>query len=109
MVIQMLKVNRSVSKFWVKFSPRIIKKCNTLSSYNILTYNATNPFLQVKVLEILSHLQTLSNELYEVLIHTVSLADNIRSKGMEFLLQAIYTIGFCWKKIFIKKFRFYSN
>lgn len=98
MVIQMLKAMPQLSNNWSKFTPAFVKILRSLIASSRTTDQASDPFLQVKVLEILSLLKSPSDELDEVLASIVSSADMKRSDGRAVLLQAVQTIVSVGKK-----------
>lgn len=98
MVIQMLKAAPQLSASWARFTPAFVKILRSLISSSRSSDGASDPFLQVKVLEILALLKSPSDELDEVLASIVSSADMKRSDGRAVLLQAVQTIVAIGKK-----------
>lgn len=98
MVIQMLKSAPQLSASWSRFTPAFVKILRSLISSMRSSDEASDPFLQVKVLEILALLRSPSDELDEVLASIVSVADMKRSDGRAVLLQAVQTIVAVGKK-----------
>lgn len=97
MVIQMLKAAPQLSESWSRFTPAFVKILRSLTASS-RSYEASDPFLQVKVLEILALLKNPSEELDEALASIVSTADMKRSDGRAVLLQAVQTIVAVGKK-----------
>lgn len=98
MVITMLKAQPELANTWSKFTPAFVKILRSLIASSRSSDEASDPFLQVKVLEILALLKSPSDDLDEVLASIVSTADMKRSDGRAVLLQAVQTIVAVAKK-----------
>lgn len=98
MVVTMLKAQPELANTWSKFTPAFVKILRSLIASSRSSDEASDPFLQVKVLEILALLKSPSDDLDEVLASIVSTADMKRSDGRAVLLQAVQTIVAVAKK-----------
>jgi len=96
--ITMLITQPKLVSQWGSFAPAFVKILRTLIASSRSSDEASDPFLQVKVLEILSLLKAPSDDLDEVLASIVSTADLKRSDGRVVLLQAVQTIVSVGKK-----------
>ena len=96
--ITMLQAQPKLSSQWSGFTPAFVKILRTLIATSRSSDEASDPFLQVKVLEILALLKSPSDDLDEVLASIVSSADMKRSDGRVVLLQAVQTIVAVGKK-----------
>ena len=98
MVVAMLKAQPELAQTWAKFTPAFVKILRSLIASSRSSDEASDPFLQVKVLEILALLRSPSDDLDEVLASIVSTVDMKRSDGRSVLLQAVQTIVAVGKK-----------
>ena len=98
MVVEMLKAQPELASTWAKFTPAFVKILRSLIASSRSSDEASDPFLQVKVLEILALLRCPSDDLDEVLASIVSTVDMKRSDGRAVLLQAVQTIVAVGKK-----------
>jgi hypothetical protein len=92
MVIQIIKTDKSQIKTWTKFAPAFVKILNNLNQPTKFLNDASNPFLQVKVLEILGLLKTSSVEQDTILTSIINSVDKNRSEGRAVLLQTVQTV-----------------
>lgn len=106
MVVTMLKVQPDLARSWAKFTPAFVKILRSLISSSRNSESASEPFLQVRVLEVLSFLKSPSDDLDEVLAGIVSTADMRRSDGRAILLQAVQTIVAVGKKASLRTLAF---
>jgi hypothetical protein len=98
MAIQILKAQPTLSETWGRFTPAFVKIIRSLIASSRSSDESSDPFLQVKVLEILGLLKSPSDELDEVLASIVSSADMKRSDERAVLLEAVQTIVAAGKK-----------
>lgn len=97
-VIEMLKAAPNLSQNWSRFSSSFVKILKSLNNTSKSIGESTDPFLQVKILEILELLKSPSDDLDEVLASIISSIDIKRSDGKAILLQAVQTIVAIGKK-----------
>ncbi|KAH0794775.1 Adaptin N terminal region family protein [Histomonas meleagridis] len=91
-VIEMLRAQPHLSQNWARFTTAFVKILRSLNVSSRSASEPSDPFLQIKVLEILQLLRSPSDELDEVLASIVSSADMRRSDSRAVLLQAVQTI-----------------
>jgi hypothetical protein len=106
MVVQMLKSAPQLSATWARFTPAFVNILRALIASSRTSDEASDPFLQVKVLEVIALLKSPSDDLDEVLASIVSSADMKRSDGRAVLLEAVQTIVAVGKKSSLRTLAF---
>lgn len=107
---EMLKVDPSLAEPWNQFVVPFTKILKTLfdtrptQEFQFGIFN--DPFLQVRILQILAMLKSPSDELDDVLSSIVTGVDIQRNTGRSLLLQAVHTIGMAAKKASLRSLAF---
>ena len=107
---EMLKVDPSLAEPWNQFVVPFTKILKTLfdtrptQEFQFGIFN--DPFLQVRILQILAMLKSPSDELDDVLSSIVTGVDIQRNTGRSLLLQAVHTIGQTAKKASLRSLAF---
>lgn len=108
--LEMLKIDPSLAEPWNQFSVPFTKILKTLFETRPaqeFTYGIFNdPFLQIKIMQILSSLKSPSDELDDVLSSIATGVDVQRNTGRSLLLQAVQTIGQAAKKPSLRSLAF---
>lgn len=108
--IEMLKVDPSLAEPWSQFAypfTKILKTLYETRSTQEFSFGIFNdPFLQIKIMKILSYLKSSSDELDDVLSSIVTGVDVQRNTGRSLLLQAVQTIGLTAKKPSLRSLAF---
>ena len=107
---EMLKIDPSLAEPWNQFVVPFTKILKTLfdtrpsQEFQFGIFN--DPFLQVRILQILAMLKSPSDELDDVLSSIVTGVDIQRNTGRSLLLQAVHTIGQSAKKASLRSLAF---
>ncbi|OHS94893.1 Adaptin N terminal region family protein [Tritrichomonas foetus] len=108
--IEMLKVDPQLAEPWSQFAIPFTKILKTLfdtratQEFSFGIFN--DPFLQIKIMQILSFIKFPSDELDDVLSSIVTSVDVQRNTGRSLLLQAVQTIGLTAKKPSLRSLAF---
>ena len=107
---EMLKVDPSLAEPWAQFAVPFTKILKTLfdtRSTKEFAFGIFNdPFLQIRIMNILSYIKAPSDELDDVLSSIVTGVDVQRNTGRSLLLQAVQTIGLTAKKPSLRSLAF---
>lgn len=108
--VEMLKVDPNLAESWVSFAGPFTKILKTLfesrpqPEFAFSIFN--DPFLQIKVLRVLTHLKCPSDELDDLLSSIVTGVDVRRNTGRSLLLATVETIGVSAKKPSLRSLAF---
>ena len=103
--IEMLKVDPNLAQPWSQFAVPFTKILKTLYDTRP-TQEFNDPFLQIKIMKVLSYIKAPSDELDDALSSIVTGVDVQRNTGRSLLLQAVQTIGVTAKKPSLRSLAF---
>ncbi|KAH0795164.1 Adaptin N terminal region family protein [Histomonas meleagridis] len=102
LALEMLKIDPKLAQPWSGFTTPFTKILKVLfethSSYEFNFTIFNDPFLQIKIMQIISVVKSPSDELDDLLSSIVTGVDVRRNTGRSLLLQAVQTIGLTAKK-----------